>query len=94
MYETTDACALSPDDDSGSHEPEPAEREPWIWQYYDRRKDAFDAAKAADLLGVSWRLAPHRSEIDDGEIEQWVVEIHLDHNLPVRASASISRDVE
>jgi len=96
MFEITDdCCALESDDLVRLHEPEPepAEREPWLLLYFDRRRDAFEAAKAADLLGVSWRLATQRCEIGEFDDQQWAVEIFLDSSLPDAASALITRNV-
>ena len=93
---TNDCRALEADDLAWLTEPavEVADREPWICMQYDRRDDAFAAAEAADLLGVSWRLLPRWSVTDEIEHQEWVIEILLDHTLPLAANGSICRDVE
>jgi hypothetical protein len=90
-------AAFAPDRsalDDEINEPIDEDREPWFYLYYDSRLDAFAAAEAADLLGLSWRLASQWNEIGDVAIQQWVIEILLENTLPEAAAGLVGRDVE
>src|SRR4051812_16272584 len=80
MRNGNDACrVLEPADGTlvtePAFEPEPGvgEGEPWIILYYEQRGDAFAAAEAADLLGLSWHLSPRLPDDEDLGSRQWIV---------------------
>jgi hypothetical protein len=68
--------------------------ESWRTLYYQHREAAFEAVRAADVLGIGFKLRVHWSEYDlDGEPlgeKGWALDLLTELTLPETAIGSVS----